>query len=140
MIDLIPSMEKYVRNTGNIFLALLDLGKKKKEKEVIILLLLFPFPFLFSSSFTFDPKKKQLLYGTLRPVEDRSLKELVSRTIEGLFINEKEEEEGGEGLGFYRTAFRRECLVERGRGVFLEPTSPKTRDFWETPSSPDPPW
>lgn len=99
-------MEKYVRNTGNIFLALLDLEKKKKEKEVIILLLLFPFLFLFSSSFTFDPKKKQLLYGTLRPVEDRSLKELVSRTIEGLFINEKEEEEGGEGLGFYRTAFR----------------------------------
>lgn len=87
-------MEKYVRNTGNIFLALLDLRKKKKkEKEVIILLLLFPFLFLFSSSFTFDPKKKQLLYGTLRPVEDRSLKELVSRTIEGLFINEKEEEE-----------------------------------------------
>lgn len=39
-------MEKYVRNTGNIFLALLDLERRKKKKEII--LLLFFLSFLFS--------------------------------------------------------------------------------------------
>lgn len=137
MIDLIPSMEKYVRNTGNIFLALLDLGKKKKRKRS-------NHP---SSSFSFS--LPFFLFVHLRSEEETVIIWNVT-PCRGSFIERArfshdrrafhQREGRGGGLGFYRTAFRRECLVERGRGVFLEPTSPKTRDFWETPSSPDPPW